>query len=465
MIFLILLTYVLIAFITIRQYHQQTSKYNSGRFERKERATRLNISHVLGNASTPLNSEKLLQVFSKKIFQISEVHKLNITIYNLNGTHILSSDSLSQTKDIISSTTLNRLKNQHDKRLLAATKDEGNQLQSSYTYLYANDKIPIGVLKLYYLQDNSEQDKNLKEFLIRMAVVYLLMFVIAIVIAYFLSSYITHSLKTIIDKIDKTGLNTKNEKIFMENTSVEIQKLVSSYNNMIDQLEESASKLAASEREQAWRDMAKQVAHEIKNPLTPMRLSVQSFERRFNADDPEIKNKLKEYSETLIQQIDIMSSIASAFSNFAQMPVQKKEHIELVAVLKMALDIFSENAINFTSDVKEAWLYLDKNQLIRVVTNIVKNAIQATKELEKQVIDVSLLDEKASFVILVSDNGIGIEESLKPYIFEPRFTTKTSGMGLGLAMSQKIIEAYGGSITFVSKMGEGTTFTVRIPKS
>ncbi len=465
MIFLILLTYILIAFTTIRQYNQQTSKYNSGRFERKERATRLRISHVLSDASSSLDTKKLQQVFSKKIYQISAVHKLNITIYSLDGSHLLSSDTLHSERKLIDSATLNALKKQQDQRLLASTKIDEKRLQSSYTYLYDTTAKAIGVLKLYYLQDNSEQDKNLREFLIRLAGVYLLMFVIAIAIAYFLSSYITHSLKTIVEKIDKTGLNTKNEKIFMENTSVEIQKLVFSYNNMIDQLEESATKLAASEREQAWRDMAKQVAHEIKNPLTPMRLSVQSFERRFDAQDPEIKNKLKEYSETLIQQIDVMSSIASAFSNFAQMPVQKKEHIELVAVIRMALDIFSVTTVNFTSDIEEAWLNLDKNQLIRVVTNIVKNAIQATKEIDKPIIDVSLLDEPASFVILVSDNGTGIEETLKPYIFEPRFTTKTSGMGLGLAMTQKIIEAYGGTITFVSKIGEGTSFTVRIPKA
>jgi len=465
MIFLILLTYILIAFTTIRQYNQQTSKYNSGRFERKERAIRLRISHVLSDAVSTLDSKSLEQIFSRKIYQISSVHKLNVTIYNLDGGHLLSSDSLHTANKLIDQVTLDALKKQQDKRLLSSTKIDDKKLQSSYTYLYNNEDQAIGVLKLYYLQDNSEQDKNLKEFLIRLAGVYLLMFVIAIAIAYFLSSYITHSLKTIVEKIDKTGLNTKNEKIFMENTSVEIQKLVFSYNNMIDQLEESATKLAASEREQAWRDMAKQVAHEIKNPLTPMRLSVQSFERRFDPQDPEIKNKLKEYSETLIQQIDVMSSIASAFSNFAQMPVQKKEDIELVAVVKMALDIFSDNAINFTSDIEEAWLNLDKNQLIRVVTNIVKNAIQATKEIDKPIIDVSLLDEAASFVILVSDNGTGIEESLKPYIFEPRFTTKTSGMGLGLAMTQKIIEAYGGTITFVSKIGEGTSFTVRIPKA
>ena len=132
----------------------------------------------------------------------------------------------------------------------------------------------------------------------RLGLVYLVMFILAISFAYFLSSYITRSLKTIVDKIGKTGLRTQNKKIVMGNASVEIKKLVFAYNNMIDQLEESAEKISCFGREQAWREMAKQVAHEIKNPLTPMRLSVQSFERRFDPLDPKIKEKLREYSET-----------------------------------------------------------------------------------------------------------------------------------------------------------------------
>ena len=149
---------------------------------------------------------------------------------------------------------------------------------------------------------------------------------------------------------------------------------------MVDKLEESATMLAQSEREQAWREMAKQVAHEIKNPLTPMRLTVQSFERKFNPEDPDLKQKLNDYSKTLIQQIDTMSSVASAFSNFASMPAQQNETLNVVEVVEFSLDIFNEDYLIFESDEEEIITKMDRTQLVRIITNLVKNAIQAIPE-------------------------------------------------------------------------------------
>lgn len=300
----------------------------------------------------------------------------------------------------------------------------------------------------------------------RLLFVYLFMFILAIILAYFLSSYITRSIQTISQKIKETRLNKRNEKITLEAASSEINSLVESYNNMIDQLEESAVKLAQSEREQAWKEMAKQVAHEIKNPLTPMRLSVQSFERKFNPEAPNIKEKLTEYSQTLIQQIDVMSSIASAFSDFAKMPTQRREKLDVIDVVKHALDIFTENYIIYIAEESNLMANLDKTQLIRIVTNLVKNATQAMKkDGTPPKIEVKVASENNNVKITVSDNGKGIIEKNKDLIFEPKFTTKTSGMGLGLPMIKKIIETYDGSISFSSTEGIGTVFTVILPKT
>jgi len=299
-----------------------------------------------------------------------------------------------------------------------------------------------------------------------LSLVYILMLIIAIVLAYFLSIYITRSIQTISEKIKETRLNKRNEKITLNSASSEINSLVAAYNNMIDQLEDSAARLAKSEREQAWREMAKQVAHEIKNPLTPMRLSVQSFERKFDPNDPDIKEKMSEYSETLIQQIDVMSSIASAFSDFAKMPTQRREKINVVDVVKHSLDIFTEDYIEYLPQEEELYASLDKTQLIRIVTNLVKNSIQAIKETDKNPkIEVKVASEGNSVKITVSDNGKGISDKNKELIFEPKFTTKTSGMGLGLSMIKNIIEAYDGSISFTSTKGVGTVFTVILPKT
>jgi nitrogen fixation/metabolism regulation signal transduction histidine kinase len=233
---------------------------------------------------------------------------------------------------------------------------------------------------------------------------------------------------------------------------------------MINELEESAVKLARSEREQAWREMAKQVAHEIKNPLTPMRLTVQSFQRKFDPQDPDIIKKLDEYSKTLIQQIDTMSSIASAFSNFAKMPAQQNEMLNVVKIIDLALDIFNEDYIEFLPEKEEIIAKFDRTQLIRVVTNLVKNGIQAIPDTKQPKIVVQVLDLDTEVKINISDNGVGISEENLHKVFEPKFTTKSSGMGLGLAMVKNIVETYKGTITFVTQENTGTTFTVSFPK-
>jgi len=283
-------------------------------------------------------------------------------------------------------------------------------------------------------------------------------------LAYFLSSYITKSLKTISDKINQTSLEQKNEKIVIEANSREINSLINAYNRMVDKLEESATMLAQSEREQAWREMAKQVAHEIKNPLTPMRLTVQSFQRKFDPEDPNLQQKLSDYSKTLIQQIDTMSSVASAFSIFASMPAQQNETLNVVEVVEFSLEIFNEEALHFECDEKEIITVMDRTHLIRIITNLVKNAIQAIPENQEEksiVVAVKRVNDMVN--ITVKDNGIGIEPSYIEHIFEPKFTTKNSGMGLGLGIIKNIIENYKGTITFETELGKGTTFTVSLP--
>ena len=228
----------------------------------------------------------------------------------------------------------------------------------------------------------------------------------------------------------------------------------------------SAAQLAANEREAAWREMAKQVAHEIKNPLTPMRLTVQSFQRKFDPTDKDIQHKVNEYSNTLIQQIDTMSNIASAFSNYAKMPAQKDETLNVVKIIKLALDIFNEPYIYFSSEKEQIIAKFDRSQLIRVITNLVKNSIQAIKQehITNPRVEVRVIEEELNVAITVMDNGIGISEENKEKVFEPKFTTKTSGMGLGLAMVKNIVETYEGSISLTSEEKRGTTFTVRFPK-
>ena len=463
MILLVLLASILILVVTVYQYDEQTKDYNIQRFERKEATTKQTIELELKNKTTySVNTKNLPKIFQERIFEISSINKMNISMYDLKG-NLLKSSIASAFEKIdrkpIRDNLLYELAQNSNHKIFKARVENGIGYQSSFSFIHDTKFKRIGILELQFTQDNSEIENELKEFILRLGLVYILMFLIAIALAYFLSSYITRSIKTISDKIEQTRLNKRNEKIILNKASGEIDVLVEAYNNMIDELGESAAKLARSEREQAWREMAKQVAHEIKNPLTPMRLTVQSFERRFDPLDEKAKEKLKEYSQTLIQQIDVMSSIASAFSDFAKMPTQKKEQIEIISVVKFALDVFTEEYIKYCPKETELYANLDKTQLIRIITNLVKNAIQATDKVENPLIEVTVLSENNSLKITVSDNGKGISDDVKDLIFEPKFTTKTSGMGLGLAMIKNIIEAYDGVISFTSKEEEGTVFS------
>ncbi len=468
MIVLVIIASILIAAVTIYQYNEEAQDYHRDRLERKERAILSDINYVIKETTYPVETEKVPLIFKDEIYRIAAIHGLKVNLYDLEG-HILKTSKASFTvnSDIesIDAEILEAISNTAEHRHVVKNSKNGETFQSSYTYIYDSKSKPLAILNLPYLENDDFLNRELIEFLERLGYAYLFMMLIAILLALLLSKYITSTLKTIADKINETRLEKHNKRIDITSSSEEIATLVNSYNSMIDELEESAVQLAKSEREQAWREMAKQVAHEIKNPLTPMRLSVQSFQRKFDPEDSNIHTKVEEYSKTLIQQIDTMSSIASAFSNFAKMPAQQNETLNVSEIVKLAIDIFSEDYIEFVSDDNNLLANFDRTQLIRVVNNLVKNSIQAIPhDKEDPKIKVGVSSEGKMVKITVEDNGSGIAEENKSKIFEPKFTTKSSGMGLGLAMVKNIVETYNGSITFTSQHESGTLFTVRFPK-
>lgn len=458
---------VLIALVTVYQYKQEAQDYHRDRLLRKEAAIRENINYILKTTTYPVETEQIPLIFKDKIYEIKDIHSLEIFLYDLDG-KLLKSSKPSFFKDTVSPKmpeyALHKLQNSPTKSYIKEFEEGGQKYQSSYTYITDNYFKPLAILNLPYIEDDGFITKQLTEYLYRLGIAYFFMLVAAITISYFLSKYITRSLKEISEKLSETRFDTRNQKIMVSDTPQEISLLVNSYNGMIDELEISAAQLAASERETAWREMAKQVAHEIKNPLTPMRLTVQSFQRKFDCNDPDVDQKVAEYTNTLLQQIDTLSSIASAFSTYAKMPAQQDETLNVVKISKLALDIFNEDYIYFFSDVEEVRARFDRTQLIRVVTNLVKNSIQSIEQKNpaEPRIEVIVETDHTFVNIMVTDNGIGVPEENKNCIFEPQFTTKSSGMGLGLGMVKNIVETYGGTITLDSS-DEKTIFKVSFP--
>jgi nitrogen fixation/metabolism regulation signal transduction histidine kinase len=233
---------------------------------------------------------------------------------------------------------------------------------------------------------------------------------------------------------------------------------------MIDDLEDSAERLAKTEREQAWQEMAKQVAHEIKNPLTPMMLTVQSFQKNSGLKSEDEKLKLNDFCEILIEQIDTMSNVATSFSDFATLPKTQLEKTDIVEATKKVVEIFEQNNITLDTSNENIFVKLDKEQWIRVMTNLIKNSIQSIPHDRESNIQVKIIESTKKVKIIVSDNGLGVSKKNREKIFEPKFTTKSDGMGLGLGIVRSIINSHRGKISYKSKNNKGTDFTISLPK-
>ena len=461
MTFLVIIAFGGIAILTIPQYEEQSNKYHEQRLERKKSQLQRSISYIFQNTPSTLNQKQLDSVFKEKIFQIADVQNVNFNIYNLDGS--LLNSTLIGAENKINDLVLLKLKNSEELSIIQKTTINNVQYRSSYSLILDNLSNPIWILNLPYYDDDQLNSYELNSFIAIFGKVYFLILIIAIIFSYLISVYITKSLSEIGKKIKQTRLDKTNTKIQIKARSKEVNILVESYNKMVEMLNDSVKKLSKSNKEQAWREMAKQVAHEIKNPLTPMRLSIQSFQRNFDKNDSKFKSRLDEFSKTLIQQIDTMSTIASAFSNFAEMPAQQGEKINIIETTKLALKIFKENYIVFSSEFKDLQVRIDRTQMVRIITNLIKNALEACELIKEPKVQVIIEKKKKEVLISVIDNGEGISKELKNKIFEPKFTTKTSGMGLGLGMVKNLVDSHDGRISVRSKIDSGTTFSIAFP--
>jgi two-component system nitrogen regulation sensor histidine kinase NtrY len=323
----------------------------------------------------------------------------------------------------------------------------------------------IAYLELPYFSNESDYREHIGELLNILINVYAVVFMGIGLFAIFIARQITAPLSVIQESLSKTIYGKKNEPVKWERND-EIGALVKEYNKMIAALENSAQKLAQSERESAWREMAKQVAHEIKNPLTPLKLGLQLLDKSWRDKDPKFDQKFERFSKSFVEQIESLSSIASEFSAFAKMPETRLERINLFNMINQAVTIFKEmDNISITYEQPEAPFYIraDRDQLLRCFNNLLKNAIEATRSDNMGLIDIKYVITSKTVLVTIKDNGDGIPEGLREKIFEPNFTTKSSGTGLGLAFVKNSIENAGGKVWFETKAGVGTTFYISLP--
>jgi nitrogen fixation/metabolism regulation signal transduction histidine kinase len=331
---------------------------------------------------------------------------------------------------------------------------------------YNNKAQLIAYLNLPYFAKEGELKKELTLFLMAFINIYVFLIAISVIIALLVAGRITRPLAIIRDKISHVKLGRKNEKIDWLRKD-EIGNLINEYNRMIDELAQSAELLARSERESAWREMAKQVAHEIKNPLTPMKLSIQHLERAWKDGVPDWGQRLERFTKTVVAQIDNLSAIATEFSDFAKMPRAENGKVDLYKIIGDVAGLYGDlSNIRITiipENPQPFYIMADEKQILRVMNNLVKNSVQAIGKDENGLIAISIVKQDDNFSVSITDNGCGIPSDMTSKIFTPNFSTKTEGMGLGLAMVKSIIENSGGSIRFESEEGRGTTFTFSLP--
>ncbi len=328
-----------------------------------------------------------------------------------------------------------------------------------------DDKI-LGIVGMPYFHDVDAVRRQLVSTFLPITYAYLLIILLSILFSYLLTSGITQPLMRIRDSIRKIGLQKKNEKISYPNEIDEIGLLVKEYNRMIDELANSANLLSISERESTWREMARQIAHEIKNPLTPMKLNVQYMLRAWDEQRDDFGTFIHRVAQTLVEQIDHLAYVASEFSNIAKMPNEAPERVDVVERLANCVMLFgkSENAIvTLEKHVDQAFAMINGEQLTSVFNNLIKNALQSVSEGEEIEIRTSVEVVDSTIRISVSDNGHGIDPEVREKIFRPNFTTKSTGMGLGLAICKTLITNAHGDIWFETETEKGTTFFISLP--
>lgn len=337
--------------------------------------------------------------------------------------------------------------------------------RSAYTPVRDNKGEVVAYLQLPYFSNEADYWDRIGSLLNIMINIYAIIFIAIGLFAVIIARQITAPLNFIQSSLSRIIYGKKNEPIAWERDD-EIGAMVKEYNNMIAALEASALKLAQSERESAWREMAKQVAHEIKNPLTPLKLGLQLLEKSWRDKDPKFDQKFERFSKSFVEQIESLSSIASEFSAFAKMPDTRIVRLNLFDMLSQAVTIFKQMdniSIDYHPTETPFYINADRDQLLRCFNNLLKNAIEAMPPHRQGVIIINYEISDNNILLSIKDNGKGIPENMREKIFEPNFTTKSSGTGLGLAFVKNSIENAGGKVWFETKLDIGTTFFFSLP--
>ncbi len=473
-IFISVFSFVIIGVATISFF---ISRYNRNNSDKLSRTMKIMVNEMEKRLSDHATFDDVVKLYDSVsnyqlqvlVDEVADIHGVDVNVYDLDGNLQVSSEANVYTKGVLSK-RIDPNAYYHLSRLRQVQHAQEERI-GNFSYLSIYSPVRDESRKVYayinipYFTSKPELEQEISNFLVTIINLNAFIFLVAGLIALIITNRITRSFAVISDKMKEVNLGRHNEEIVW-NRDDEIGDLVTEYNKMVTKLGESADALAKSEREGAWREMARQVAHEIKNPLTPMKLSIQYLQKAIHNNQDNVKELSANVANTLVEQIDHLSKIAADFSQFANIGNTHIEYFDLHEVIGSLKELYQSDP-----DVVLTWypvsdplmVNLDKTQMNRLFTNLLTNAVQAERNGGpcRIIIDEELKGNRV--IIRVRDNGEGIPEEMRDKIFVPNFTTKSSGTGLGLAMCKGIVEQAHGSIGFETKPGKGTTFFVELP--
>ena len=473
MLAIVLLSFIIIGSVTIWFFTNQYRTSSANILQSKMQVAKQSVEQELKLANAYSSERAFDSVarsvwFKDNITKIANAQKIDINIFAGEGDLISSSQEDIYDKGLVSRKM--RPEAFYQLNTLGKSIQIENEQVAGLSYLSAYEPlleghgITLGYINVPFFSSEKDLNYQVSNIVVTLINLYAFIFLISSVITVFMTRWITRTLNMIMGQFSTINLQ-RNERIQWPYND-EIGMLVAEYNKMVNKVEENAALLAQSERESAWREMARQVAHEIKNPLTPMKLNIQYLQQAMRRDVPNIKELTDKATDSIIEQIDNLSYIASEFSNFAKMPEARPEKLELGALLNKAVELYQNDLhTKFTiiESPEQLYVYSDRSQLLRVFTNLLENAKQSIPIGSQGNVLVTVKTESSSVTIAIADNGTGISDEVVKKLFQPYFTTKSSGTGLGLAMTKKIIEFWKGEIWFETKEGVGTTFYIKMP--
>ena len=476
-IFISLFSFIVIGIATISSFIDRFDKNNT---EKLSKTIKVIANEIENHTKTQLIFDNALNLndiglngdIERSIREISEMHNVDINFYDINGNLKLSTQADIYNKQVLSK-KIHPLAFYalHDKNKIQFIQKESIG-KFSYLSIYMpikdNNGNIIDYLNIPYLNSQNELKQEIANFLVTLINLNALIFLLAGAIAVLLTNRITLSFSLIGNKMKEITLGKINEEIFWKRND-EIGVLVGEYNKMVKKLEQSAQAIARNEREGAWREMARQVAHEIKNPLTPMKLSIQYLQKAVNNGHANVKELTEKVAATLVEQIDQLSKIAGDFSQFANIGNVLLEKFDISEVIQYLISLYESDSmirLIWQREVTNKFILADRLQITRLFTNLIKNAIEASQNGKQELVITIVIKQylqNNQLVIAVIDKGMGMTEEIQQKIFSPNFTTKSSGTGLGLAICKGIVEKANGKIWFETKQNIGTTFFVALP--